>query len=101
MHDRLITASHFCVNILHQAHRGLAQVFADSKTRDSRFAAGNRDLDAEAPCLTDAQAVPLCDRTEQFRSATHTICVGLVRDIRLPGDVDPLLWVDGRYRKAG
>lgn len=101
IHDRLVATSHFCVNVLHQDHQNLAQVFADSRTRDSRFATGSWDLSGTAPCLTDAQAVLLCERTEQLRFATHTICIGLVCKVRLRTDVDPLLWVDGQFRKAG
>lgn len=101
IHDRLVATSHFCVNVLHQDHQGLAQVFADGRRRDDRFATGSWDLSDAAPCLTDAQAVLLCERGEKLRFATHTIRIGLVCEVRLRSDVDPLLWVDGQFRKAG
>lgn len=101
MHDKLIAASYFCVNILHQDQQRLAQVFADNKTRDRRFATGHWDHSGAAPCLMDAQAALLCKPTKQFRFATHTIIVGLVCEIRRRADIDPLLWVAGRYGKAG
>lgn len=101
IHDRLVATPYFCVNVLHQDHQGLARVFADSRTRESRFGTGSWDLSGTAPCLMDAQAVLLCERSEQLRFATHTICIGLVCEVRLRSDVDPLLWVDGQFRKAG
>lgn len=101
IHDLLIAAPFFAVNVLHQEHQDLARVFANTTTRETRFSTGAWDMQHAAPCLADAQAVLLCERVEQTRFATHTICIGLVREVRLRPDVDPLLWLDGQYRRAG
>lgn len=100
MHDALLAAPFFAVNVLHQDHQDLASIFANSNTRETRFETGTWDHQHAAPCLADAQAVLLCERVEQTRFATHTICIGLVHEVRLRPDVDPLLWLDGQYRKA-
>lgn len=102
MHNPLIEADRFCVNILHQDQHDVAKVFSDSKMRDARFAMGRWEQRPDAPPhLADAQAALLCERRQLVTFATHTICIGTVREIHLREDIDPLLYLDGRFTRAG
>ena len=102
MHNPLVEAQAFCINILHQDQHDVATVFSDRKMRDARFATGQWEHREDAPpYLLDAQAVLLCERRQLITFATHTICIGAVSEIRLRDDIDPLLYVDGRFARAG
>jgi len=102
MHNVLVESSLFCINVLHQDQLDVARVFSDSALRDARFSTGQWEHDAEAPpFLSDAQSVLLCERKISTTFATHSICIGTVREVRLRADIDPLLYVDGRYARIG
>lgn len=102
MHNLLVEAETFCVNILHQDQHDVARVFSDSKLREARFATGQWEHRSDAPpYLADAQAVLLCERRQLMTYATHTICIGAVCEVHLRDDIDPLLYVDGRFARAG
>jgi flavin reductase len=100
LHGSMSGVSHFGVNILHRDQESLARVFADRNLRELRFASGWH-LDQEGPPrLPDAQASLLSRRTEHHRFATHSIFIGIVEDVVLRADVDPLLYLNGRYGSA-
>jgi flavin reductase (DIM6/NTAB) family NADH-FMN oxidoreductase RutF len=97
MHARMTDVSHFGVNILHRDQEHLAQMFADKNLRELRFASGWH-LDREGPPrLPDAQASVLCRRIDHHPFGTHSIFIGVVEDVIVRPDVNPLLYVDGRY----
>jgi flavin reductase len=101
MHDSLALASHFCVNVLHHDQVAVAKTFSDSALRDVRFAEGGwRPDDRGPPVLPDAQASLICERSELITFATHTICIGTVVSLSIRDDVDPLVYVDGRFCQA-
>lgn len=101
MHNQLIEADKFCINILHQDQHDIAMAFSDSKLREARFTTGQWEHHHNAPpYLTDAQAVLLCERRQHTTFATHTICIGTVLEVRIREDIDPLLYVDGRFSRA-
>lgn len=100
MHRDLVAASAFCINILHHEQEELARLFADPAQREARFSgSGWRDEDG-IPSIAGAQAVLLCDRDRQMDYGTHSILIGAVRRIRLRDDVDPLLYLDGRFARS-
>jgi flavin reductase (DIM6/NTAB) family NADH-FMN oxidoreductase RutF len=100
LHAPLEDVSHFCVNFLHRSQEEIASMFADRSRRDLRFAQG-WEVDCERPPrLADAQAAILCRRIKHFPYGTHSIFVGEVEEVAVREDVDPLLYVDGRYGGA-
>jgi flavin reductase len=102
IHNALVEATQFCVNILHQDQLDVARVFSDSSLRNLRFSTGRWERATEAPpYLADAQGVLLCERKQSITFATHTICIGAVHEVRLRNDVDPLVYVDGHYARVG
>ena len=91
---------HFRVNVLHRAQEAIAAMFADRAQHALRFLSG-WDLDCgSAPRLLDAQASILCRRTDHHQFGTHSIFIGVVEEVFTRPEVDPLLYLDGRYGSA-
>jgi flavin reductase (DIM6/NTAB) family NADH-FMN oxidoreductase RutF len=100
LHGSIKDVSHFGVNVLHRDQEHLAQMFADRKQHALRFTSGwHIDCD-RPPRLADAQASLLCRRTEHHQFGTHSIFIGVVEDVVVRPEVDPLVYLDGRYRSA-
>ena len=78
----ILASGIFCANLLSDAQGDLAQTFA-ARGRP-RFASGRwRTLLSGAPALEGALASLDCVLTGSIRPASHHICVGEVRSIRL------------------
>ncbi|HEX8225302.1 MAG TPA: flavin reductase family protein [Allosphingosinicella sp.] len=101
LHSPLEDVSHFCVNVLHRSQQEIARMFADKSRRELRFATGWQVDCSRPPRLADAQAAILCRRIRHFPYGTHSIFVGEVEEVAVREDVDPLVYVDGRYGRAG
>ena len=101
IHASMEDVSHFGVNVLHRDQEHLAQMFADRTKQALRFESGWH-LDCERPPrLADAQASILCRRIDHHQFGTHSIFIGLVEDVVVRPEVDPLVYLDGKYRSAG
>jgi flavin reductase (DIM6/NTAB) family NADH-FMN oxidoreductase RutF len=101
MHGRMEDVSHFRVNVLHRDQEDVAQIFADRARQALRFGDG-WTVDCERPPrLVDAQASLLCRRIDHHRFGTHSIFIGQVEEVALREGVDPLVYVNGRYSRAG
>ena len=100
MHASMEGVTHFGVNVLHRDQEHLAQMFADRSKQALRFATG-WDVDcARPPRLTDAQASLLCRRIDHHQFGTHSIFIGVVEDVTVRPEVDPLVYLDGNYASA-
>jgi flavin reductase (DIM6/NTAB) family NADH-FMN oxidoreductase RutF len=100
LHGSLADVSHFCVNVLHRDQEAMSRMFADSRQHALRFTEG-WSIDCERPPrLTDAQASIICRRIDQHRFGTHSIFIGVVEDVAVREDVDPLLYLNGAYGVA-
>lgn len=86
----------FSVNILSQGQQHLAQRCNGPTKGEARFGEGAW-VDDEVPWLSDAQAVVACRHDGEFHYGTHGVFIGRVLDIRLYGEVDPLIYADGLY----
>jgi flavin reductase len=100
LHSPLEDVSHFCVNVLHRSQEEIARMFADKSRRELRFATGWQVDCDRPPRLAEAQAAILCRRIRHFPYGTHSIFVGEVEEVAVREDVDPLVYVDGRYGAA-
>lgn len=101
LHGSIRDVSHFGVNVLHRDQQHLAQMFAERDKEALRFTDGWH-LDCERPPrLIDAQASILCRRIDHHQFGTHSIFIGVVEDVVVRPDVDPLLYLDGKYGSAG
>ena len=100
MHGRMTDVSHFGVNVLHHDQEHLARMFADASLRELRFASGWHLDGAGPPRVPDAQASLLCRRIDHHVFGTHSIFIGVVEDVIVRSDVEPLIYLDGRYASA-
>lgn len=88
----------FCLNLLGQSHADLSSAFGGRVAPEHRFEHGEWRMDeAGTPYLIDAQSNLFCVVDAMLPYGTHTIFVGRVTDIRLHGEVQPLIYGDGRY----
>jgi flavin reductase (DIM6/NTAB) family NADH-FMN oxidoreductase RutF len=97
VHGSMEDVSHFRVNVLHRDQEAVAQMFADRSQHALRFLSGWDLACAAAPRLIDAQATILCRRIDSHSFATHSIFIGVVEEATARGEVDPLIYLDGRY----
>jgi flavin reductase (DIM6/NTAB) family NADH-FMN oxidoreductase RutF len=91
----------FCVNILHGDQLDVANTCAGQVKGEARFGLGNWAGEGEDhPWLEDAQASFACRQEAVMDYGTHRIFIGRVEAVRLHGEVDPLVYVDGRYARV-
>lgn len=101
LHGSIKDVSHFGVNVLHRDQEYLAQMFADRNKAALRFTEGWH-LDCQRPPrLLDAQASILCRRIDHHQFGTHSIFIGVVEDVVVRSEIEPLVYLGGKYRSAG
>lgn len=90
----------FCLNILGTSALDIAQCCATSSGPD-RFKAGDWRMLDNIPYLAEAQAAIHCRQSNRVSHGSHDIIFGDVRSVRLAETVDPLLYLEGTYRRVG
>ena len=96
-HGAISTAKRFAINILHRSQIEIS-IGCGGKTRgEDRFGHGAWGEEDEVPILTDAQACVVCTKEAKFDFGSHSIFIGRVTSVGIYGEVDPLIYVDGRY----
>jgi len=94
----------FAVNALSYHQQDLSNLCAGRDDSRDRFELGawQQDEDYKIPYLTDAQAVFFCQTDKVMEYGTHSIVVGRIHQVLVSEtDVNPLLYVDGRYALLG
>jgi flavin reductase (DIM6/NTAB) family NADH-FMN oxidoreductase RutF len=88
----------FCVNILARDHEDLAQRCGGGVAGAERFRTGAwRDGVQGVPYLEDAQASLACAADADLLYGTHGVFIGRILEVRLHGQVAPLIHSDARY----
>jgi flavin reductase (DIM6/NTAB) family NADH-FMN oxidoreductase RutF/pimeloyl-ACP methyl ester carboxylesterase len=88
----------FAVNILHIGQQGISSTFASR--RPDRFAGVEFDLwDQRVPVIRDAMANFECVIDELHDGGDHLIVLGRVTRVHFDPARDPLLFLQGRYRR--
>ena len=100
LHSPLEDVSHFGVNVLHADQQHLAAMFADRNQHHLRFTEGWALDPARPPLLEAAQAAVVCRRIDHHPFGTHSIFIGVVEQVRVRDDIDPLLYLNGHYGRA-
>ncbi len=100
LHDILLGARRFCVNVLHCEQSALSAAFAGAVPPDGRFALGAWRWDDGLPVLADAQAALVCRRTAALPFGTHTIFVGEVMHAAHREEVAPLIYQNAAYCRS-
>jgi flavin reductase (DIM6/NTAB) family NADH-FMN oxidoreductase RutF len=97
-HSVISQSKHFCVNLLSTQHEELSGVFAGKRKGPARFEVGNWQAHPSGlPFLDDALSSVFCDVDASWQYQTHTIFVGLVRDVHSSESITPLLYQNGGY----
>lgn len=97
VHPRFENVVHFSVNVLHRDQAEVANIFADRKLESLRFTTGWDNDCVRPPRLRDAQATIVCRRIDHHRFGTHSIFIGVVEEVAMRDEVDPLIYLDGRF----
>lgn len=101
LYQPLSARSNFCLNILHASQADICQACFGATKGEERFQLGQWDSAAcGTPVLRDAQASFVCEYQDRIEYGTHAVVIGLVREMRLSGEVDPLIYLDGRFTSA-
>jgi flavin reductase (DIM6/NTAB) family NADH-FMN oxidoreductase RutF len=100
VHAPMGDMSHFRVNVLHRDQADIARMFADRTQHALRFLSGWEVDAAGPPRLLDAQATILCRRIDSHSFGTHSIFIGVVEEAESREEVNPLVYLDGRYGRA-
>jgi len=101
VHPSIENVEHFNVNVLHRDQAEVATIFADRKLEAQRFIRGWDNDCVTPPKLRGAQAVIRCRRIDHHRFGTHSIFIGVAEEVAVRGEIDPLVYVDGRYGSVG
>jgi flavin reductase (DIM6/NTAB) family NADH-FMN oxidoreductase RutF len=96
-HAAISRARHFAINILHRNQIEISIGCGGAAHAEDRFDYGTWGEEAGVPVLTDAQARVVCAEEAKFDYGSHTIFIGRVTSIGIHGEVDPLIYVDGKY----
>jgi flavin reductase (DIM6/NTAB) family NADH-FMN oxidoreductase RutF len=96
-HGAISAAASFAINILHRSQIEISMGCGGKARGEDRFGHGAWGEDAEVPVLTDAQACVVCSKEASFDYGSHTIFIGRVTSVGINGEVDPLIYVDGKY----
>lgn len=94
--------ANFCLNILGVDQQDIARCCGGAAKGEERFATGHWETDEHGlPYAADAQAVISCHQRQRISYGSHDIFIGDVRSVRLADTVDPLIYLDGAYRRIG
>jgi Conserved protein/domain typically associated with flavoprotein oxygenases, DIM6/NTAB family len=98
IHAPLSAGVDFCLNILHGSHEEISALCSGKAKGEERFAFGDwRTSEEGIPYLAEAQANIMCQSGVSLTTKSHSIFIGKVVRALQSGDVDPLVYVDGRY----
>jgi flavin reductase (DIM6/NTAB) family NADH-FMN oxidoreductase RutF len=94
----LTAGADFAINILHSSHEAIATLCSGAVKGEARFVHGRWIVGPNGiPLIEDAQANFLCRNSQSFAFGTHDVFIGEVFETAVHGDIDPLIYVDGRY----
>ena len=104
-HDYIANSGLFCVNLLTEGQRELAEVFAGAtgKEGEAKFAASGawHTYDGGAPMLEDSLSSIDCRVLSRTEMGTHSIFIGLVRRVRTAPSKRPLIYADRKFVGVG
>lgn len=93
------TCPAFAVNVLHIGQQAISDRFV-SRDTDRFQGVGWETWDTGVPILQDAMASFECEREAAFDAGDHRIYVGRVRRVWFDPSRDPLLYLQGGYRRV-
>ena len=98
LHDILVSARHFCVNVLTHDQAEVSKAFSGASSPEERFSVGEWLTHAcGTHYLASAQANIVCRKNAAIPFGTHTIFIGSADDVMLGDDARPLLYRNAAY----
>ncbi len=99
----LVKGQPLAINILGVEQQDVSNKCAQKDAGEERFSVGDwvQHETTSLPYLQTAQAVFLCEvDNENHEYGTHQIVIGRLTDVIIPEvDVNPLIYVDGKYQQ--
>src|SRR6478609_1445474 len=96
-HAAISLATSFAINILRRNQIEISTGCGGEARGEDRFGYGAWGEETGVPVLIDAQARVVCIKEAKFDYGSHTIFIGRVTSVGIHGEVDPLIYVDGKY----
>lgn len=98
IYEALAQGRPFCINMLNDKQRAVAELCSQGPQSRDRFALGQWQTHTSGiPFLPDAQANIFCINDKSLCYASHTIFIGRVESVTMHGEVSPLIYLDGTY----
>lgn len=98
LHRPLTDGANFCINVLARTHEEISRACGGGRSGEERFEVGHWIEGVEGvPMLADASASFVCRNESAMTYGSHSIFIGQVLDVQTNGEVDPLIYLDGRY----
>jgi flavin reductase (DIM6/NTAB) family NADH-FMN oxidoreductase RutF len=96
-HAAISESGSFAINILSRNQVDISMGCGGKARGEDRFDFGAWGDESGVPVLTDAQARIVCAKEARFDYGSHSIFIGRVVAVGIHGEIDPLIYVDGRY----
>ncbi|MCA0042484.1 flavin reductase family protein [Celeribacter litoreus] len=103
-HDAIVENGHFCVNILCEASRDVAESFAGMTGKEGadQFEGFEWiETSVGAPAYAFAQAAVACTLTQAMEAGSHSIFIGEVQEAATNPDRSPLLYFNRGFHAVG
>tara|TARA_B100001057_G_scaffold220310_1_gene220718 strand:+ start:1695 stop:2153 length:459 start_codon:yes stop_codon:yes gene_type:complete len=97
MHDFLKTTQSFCLNLLSNEQKNVADICSNSEKINERFSNDSWLKKKETPYLENAQSNLFCNLKEIMEDTTHSIFIGEVQDLIHNDALKPLVYREGKY----
>jgi flavin reductase (DIM6/NTAB) family NADH-FMN oxidoreductase RutF len=98
LHDIMLTARHFCVNVLRKDQAELSSAFSGAVPPEARFALGSWLTSSHGlTYLADAQLNVFCRKVAAVPYGTHTIFIGEAETVHVRDPIEPLIYQDATY----
>ncbi len=98
LHAHLEPTARLSLNLLSRSQQDVSAAFAGGLPQAERFKAGRWTEAANGlPALEGAQANLSCVIDAMLAYGTHSIVIARVLGVTIGGEVDPLIYQDGRY----
>jgi flavin reductase (DIM6/NTAB) family NADH-FMN oxidoreductase RutF len=98
LHDIMLLARRFCVNVLRRDQAPLSSAFSGALPAEERFGLGDWKTSAEGVTyLADAQINIFCKKAAAVPYGTHTIFIGEAETVNMRDPIEPLIYQDATY----
>ena len=99
IHEGLVLNSKFCINLVNEQQRDIAEICSDPNRINERF----KDIEwigDKPPIMMNALVNIICKVDKIVEYKTHSIVIGLVQKIKNSEHKNPLMYQEGMYKKS-